>query len=57
MKLITKDNQMFVSMEVNGSMYQGVLFAVDPAKTENQDFADGMNALSVLFGGELPSSD
>uniref|UniRef100_A0A7E4US55 ARID domain-containing protein n=1 Tax=Panagrellus redivivus TaxID=6233 RepID=A0A7E4US55_PANRE len=33
MRITTKDNQMYVSMEVNGTMYQGMLFAV-PAKTD-----------------------
>jgi hypothetical protein len=35
MKLTTKDNQMYVSLEVNGTMYQGVLFAMPNASSLN----------------------
>uniref|UniRef100_A0A914XWJ8 Uncharacterized protein n=1 Tax=Panagrolaimus superbus TaxID=310955 RepID=A0A914XWJ8_9BILA len=35
MKLTTKDNQMYVSMEVNGTMYQGILFAMPNVNSNN----------------------
>lgn len=64
MKIVTKDNQMFMSIDVNGTVYQGILLAVDTnikqeftSNNTNDFITDQMNALSALFGNDLSSNE